>query len=401
MNRILAFCAAVALLPMSGACRADEVFPVAHKEPIAIWILDGRSGTAQAGVSVLLTGGYDRRDLAVGQWHEELVTDADGKVQLSDALRNLPLLSVEVLKRHGCGPAMAALSVERIRMDGMSAPNLCGAARIVDSSGVLTVFVKGKKATVLDVTAIPLSAVSNHNSRLGAAALTSAQPVGASASSSLPGMPAEAPAKRTSADTPKPEPAREPAHAATDGNEYEPEGAPPPELAPIPFLEPISDFAVPAAPARTAADAAKPAPGPADKPGGKPSAAHAAATAAGTPLAEQPVARLKRASQSSEGAVALRRGNFSHSGYSAEDRAAEAHARGLALAAARAAGQLMGSAAVDSSARTPHTGLAKSKPSAVHHGIVSPGSATAPAPLPTRSAGTAEDAGDTECVPVG
>ena len=425
MNRILAICAAVALLPVSGACRADEVFPVAHKEPIAIHILDGRNGIAQAGVSVLLTGGYDRRDLAEGQWHEELVTDADGKVRLTDALRNLPLLSVEVLKLHGCGPAMAALSVERIRLDGMSAPNRCGAATVVDAGGVLTVFVKGKKTAAIAGPA----AAARDSLPFAAAPTLATPPTGPSGPLAVFGSPAKAAvpvpiAEASNAVNVQP-------HATAGEAKGEPESIPASELAPIPFLEPISDFSALAAPKIDAArqdgsnsssvgtarathpraslhpaaaspdkkttDAVKTAQSPASKPGGKPSAAH---MATGDLPVRESAAGLKPTPKSGNDAGVLQRGNFNHRSYSAEDRAAEAHARGLALAAARAAGQLMSSAAADPSARTPHADLLKSKPSAAHHGIVSPGSATAPAPLPARSTATAEDAGDTECVPV-
>jgi hypothetical protein len=420
MNRILAICAAAALLLASAACPADEVFPVVHKEPIAIQVLDGKAGSPQAGVPVLLTGGYDRRDLAERQWHEESVTDAEGKVRLSDALRNLPLLRVEVLKRHSCGPVMAAWSVERIRRDGMGTPNLCGGATVVDAGGVFTVFVKGKKPAAVSVAAISGPA---------------AQPVGLPGSLELSGSPAKtalqvAITEASAAVNVQP-------HDMADEAKGEPESSPVPESAPIPFPEPLSDFTmlatprvdaawqtgsssdsgsparatharvlirpVTAAPAKKATDAVKPAQSRADMPGGKPSAAHAAATAAGTPLAEQPVARLKRASQSGERAEALRQAKFSHSGYSAENRAAEAHARGLALAAARAAGRLMDSTGNDPSLWLSHAGLHGSNSSSASSRAVLPVAAPvltlAPAAAPTRSNAPGEDAGDTECAP--
>jgi hypothetical protein len=145
-NRTIWVGAAMALL--AAACPADEVFPVVHREPIAVRVLAGKDGSPQARVHVVLVAGYDRRDLALGLWREEAVTDATGAVRLSDALRNLPLLRVEVLKRGSCAPDAgdAAISVERIRRDGLSAANRCGMIVAVDTPGVLAVFVKGKKA---------------------------------------------------------------------------------------------------------------------------------------------------------------------------------------------------------------------------------------------------------------
>ena len=132
----------------TAACSADEVFPVVHHERIAVRVLEGKNGAPQARVHVVMVAGYNRRDLDVGMWREEAVTDEAGRVLLSDALRNLPLLRVEVLKRSSCATNSgdAAISVERIRRDGLSAANRCGTVVAVDAPGVLAVFVKGKKA---------------------------------------------------------------------------------------------------------------------------------------------------------------------------------------------------------------------------------------------------------------
>jgi len=145
-NRTVLVGAAMAILA-AAVCSADEVFPVVHKEPIAVRILEGKTGTPQARVHVVLVAGYDRRDLDRGVWREEAVTDEAGKVQLSEGLKNLPLLRVEVLKRGACAPDAgdAAISVERIRRDGLSAANRCGTFVATDAPGILAVFVKGKK----------------------------------------------------------------------------------------------------------------------------------------------------------------------------------------------------------------------------------------------------------------
>jgi hypothetical protein len=148
MNRNLTILVGVAILMATArVCSAVEVFPVVHHEPIVVRVLDGKGGRPQARVRVVLTAGYDRRDLVLGLWREEAVTDAEGMVRLSDVLRNLPLLHVEVLNRHVCfAGTKAAISVERIRLSGLSGANRCGFASAENVPGFFTVFVKGKRA---------------------------------------------------------------------------------------------------------------------------------------------------------------------------------------------------------------------------------------------------------------
>jgi hypothetical protein len=168
MNRFLNLSVgAVFLLRAIPAFAAGEVFPVVHNEPIAVRVADGNSGKPLSNQHVLLVAGYDRRDLDLALWREEGVTDAEGKVRLSNALRNLPLLRVEVLRRHICAPGAgdAAFSVERIRLNGLSGANRCGITTLVDVPGVLTVFVKGKQsdaptAPVLPPVSSPVGGVS-------------------------------------------------------------------------------------------------------------------------------------------------------------------------------------------------------------------------------------------------
>ena len=143
MNRNLTICACLALGLLG---RADEVFPVMHSEPIAVRVLAGNDAKPQPRTHVVLTAGYDLRDLRLGLWHEEAVTDEDGRVRLSDGLRNLPLLRVNVLKLHACGVGDPVCSVELIRRDGQSAVNRCGTAIPQNMPGVFTVYVKAKKA---------------------------------------------------------------------------------------------------------------------------------------------------------------------------------------------------------------------------------------------------------------
>jgi hypothetical protein len=138
--------AALVLLP-AAVCGADEVFPVDHNEPITVRVLDAKGGRPLARAHVVLVGGYNPRDLRLGLSRQEALTDSDGAVHVTNALRNLPLVKVEVAKQRICGPqgCGAPFSVELIRRDGMSASNRCGTAEVKDEAGVLTVFVKGKK----------------------------------------------------------------------------------------------------------------------------------------------------------------------------------------------------------------------------------------------------------------
>jgi len=79
---------------------------VVHNEPIAVRILDAGAAHAAACARVLvaaMTGAI--WTLACGGKRQ--LTDASGMVRLSDALRNLPLLRVAVLKRSSCAPDRA------------------------------------------------------------------------------------------------------------------------------------------------------------------------------------------------------------------------------------------------------------------------------------------------------
>jgi hypothetical protein len=151
MNRsIFPFIFAAAALLLPSLCSADEVFPVVHSGPITIRVLSGRDGRPQPHLHVMLTGGYGVRDLALARWREEAVTDTTGSLHLSDGLRNLPLLRVEVLRGRACAPLTndAAFSVELIRRDGLNGTNRCGTVAAETAPGVLTFYVKGKKAAM-------------------------------------------------------------------------------------------------------------------------------------------------------------------------------------------------------------------------------------------------------------
>ncbi len=191
MNRLLYLFVPVALLLAAiPDCAADEVFPVVHPGPIAVRVADGYSGKPLPKQHVVLVAGYDRRDLDLGLWREEAITDAEGKVRLSNALRNLPFLRVVVLERHFCAPGVghAAFSIESIRADGLSSANRCASITHADAPGVFTVFVKdipdewpgdGQPAQPVAVASIPVPSPA-------AAAASAPTPVSAAAPSPSP-----------------------------------------------------------------------------------------------------------------------------------------------------------------------------------------------------------------------
>lgn len=307
MNRFLTLSfGASLLLQLIPACAADEVFPEVHNQPIAVRVADGNSGKPLPNQHVLLIAGYNRRDLDLAQWHEEAVTDGEGQVRLSNTLRNLPLLRVEVLQRHSCEPGsdQSAFSMERIRLEGLSGVDRCGTIRVEEALGVLTVFVKGKKGDVFGVTVLP---------PLVAAAPASA-PAAATAPVSV--VASSAPMTAAPVSSSRPEAGRDGGRAAE----------PPAEAAlpPIPFALPADFFSaadrlpdsaaesvsVPSAPrVVTHRSAAKPRPvtaasgsksGPVAEPSSKPAPAATAAKPASREAAH-PGAALRHA-------VALERG---------------------------------------------------------------------------------------------
>src|ERR1035437_1469055 len=141
----LSLAAGMALLTatVSGA---DETFPVVHNEPITVRILSGRDGQPLAHVHLVLIAGYDQSDIHGQLFREEVLSDAHGQARLSNQLANLPWLQVWVNTKPLCQAhaRTTSFSVERIRRDGLSAPNRCGTATVEDAPGVFTVFVKGE-----------------------------------------------------------------------------------------------------------------------------------------------------------------------------------------------------------------------------------------------------------------
>ena len=110
---------------------ADEDFPVVHNDTITIRILDGTDGHPIAHAHLSLLAGYNRRDLHLAMWHDDVSTDDQGQARLSNDLANLPFLQIGVGKQHICqaGSGSAIFSVDRIRRDGLSTANGCGKGR--------------------------------------------------------------------------------------------------------------------------------------------------------------------------------------------------------------------------------------------------------------------------------
>jgi hypothetical protein len=149
MTHHLALSLLVALvLLFASVSGAGETFPVVHNEPITIHIVDGKDGQPLAHVHLSLVAGYDQHDLHLEMWRQEALTDDHGSARLPDELANLPFLQVTVAKSPLCANSHSAtFSIDRIRNNGLSAPNSCGIATAEAAPGVFTVFVKRSDAT--------------------------------------------------------------------------------------------------------------------------------------------------------------------------------------------------------------------------------------------------------------
>jgi hypothetical protein len=147
MIRPLSLSLAAALaLSAASPCRAGENFPVVHNDPITVRIVSGKNGQPLGNLHLVLVGGYDQSDLHEQLYREEVLTDPLGKVRLSNQLANLPWLQVWVSRWSLCqsNPRKTSFSVELMRRDGLSAPNLCGPVSAQDAPGLFTVFVKNR-----------------------------------------------------------------------------------------------------------------------------------------------------------------------------------------------------------------------------------------------------------------
>jgi hypothetical protein len=148
LRAAIGFAAALCWLFLGRVCAGNEIFPLAHNEPVTVRVVDGKDGKPVALAHLTLVGGYVERDLELRQWTQEALTDAVGALRLRDGLRNLPLIRVEVLKAHGCAAEgfEETFSMDLVRRDGISGPNRCGTVAVESVPGVLIIFVKGKKA---------------------------------------------------------------------------------------------------------------------------------------------------------------------------------------------------------------------------------------------------------------
>jgi hypothetical protein len=146
----------LSLIAVAALCHAAEKFPVAHTDPITVRIVSGKNGQPLSNLHLVLVGGYDRSDMHDQLYREEVLTDPFGKVRLSNQLANLPWLQVWVSKYPLCqsDPRKASFSVELMRRDGLSAPNLCGPVTAQIAPGTFTVFVKNRAKKLKNGTSI-------------------------------------------------------------------------------------------------------------------------------------------------------------------------------------------------------------------------------------------------------
>ncbi len=149
MNRFLTlsgvFGLSLFLFPHNAS--AQTSIPVVHPEPITIHIVDGQDGRAIAHLHLVLVAGYDRHDVETHLWHEDVMTDDDGDLALPATLLNLPWLQLLLPKSSTCkaDPHAQIFSVERMRNDGLSAPNRCGIVTAEDRPGRFTVFAQDRE----------------------------------------------------------------------------------------------------------------------------------------------------------------------------------------------------------------------------------------------------------------
>jgi hypothetical protein len=252
----LSLAAGIALLTAT-LNSAAETIPVVHNEPITVRILGGKDGQPLAHLHLVLLAGYDRSDLHDQLYRAELLTDAHGQAHLPRQLANLPWLQVWVAKMPLCQakPRGDSFSVEMIRRDGLSAPNLCGTAVVEDAPGVFTVFVKSKgkkapavtlvaraEAPVADATAQPAAVAPARKPAEAETRPPAAQISAAPLAAALPEKPAPAPAEKVL----KP---AEPARPAAAAPVAVPTRVPAAVPAPAPVAVPTPAVAVVTAPA--------------------------------------------------------------------------------------------------------------------------------------------------------
>ncbi|MDR3752634.1 MAG: hypothetical protein P4K93_14150 [Terracidiphilus sp.] len=132
------------LLPAFVGRAQQNSLPVVHPEPITIRILDGKGGAPLAHVHLQVAAGYDGRDVRLGLWSEEVITDGQGRASLPGSLKNFSLVAVWVAKHKLCAAhgRSTYMNLDDIRNQGLNTPNRCGTTVVAETPGVLNVFAK-------------------------------------------------------------------------------------------------------------------------------------------------------------------------------------------------------------------------------------------------------------------
>ena len=144
---------AAALLMLGSVGKAEDGVPVTRPEPITIRVLDGKSGASLGRLHLQFVAGYDNDDLQRGLWNAEAITDGHGRANMPDSIQNFPFVAVWVAKHKLCAAhgRSFALTVDRIRYQGLSTSNHCGTTVVDDTPEVLNVFVKARHGEVRKV----------------------------------------------------------------------------------------------------------------------------------------------------------------------------------------------------------------------------------------------------------
>ncbi len=124
-----------------------ESFPVEHRESVIVRVLNGKNGQALVHLQLKLSGGYTGADIEKRLWRDEVVTDAAGEAGVPRVLSNLPFLQVKGSQAKLC-QGTAISTVERIRGEGLNAPDHCGVVTVAEAPGVLVVFARGNAGQV-------------------------------------------------------------------------------------------------------------------------------------------------------------------------------------------------------------------------------------------------------------
>jgi len=137
-----------------------ESFPVVHREPVTVRVLNGTSSNPLPGARLTLIAGYTERDLEQRLWREEVVTDAGGEAHIPGSLGDFPFLQIRPLEQKLCQETSRGetYNVERIRGEGLNTPNRCGPVTVAATPRVLVVFVRGHRGPSAPVEVPPAEA---------------------------------------------------------------------------------------------------------------------------------------------------------------------------------------------------------------------------------------------------